>query len=298
MRTAPVENVEYVLGEVTSLEDVEKFVRGCTSIIHLAGVAHSSLHTDADRRRSYKVNVEGTRIVSNAALENGVRRFVFVSTSHVYGLLSGLDIEESAPVDRSSYYSVTKIEAEKIVLDAADKGMEAVIARPCLIYGAGVRFNLEQMMRGIHRGYYFHITDVDPMRSFLSVENAARALVHLTRDGVAEGIYNIADSHPYSLVDFGNELADRLGRGRPRTIPHPMVHLAASFGTAIQKLGVHPPISSEILAKLSSDLTVSTSRLAQTGFEWDENVGAVLQEMANYYRDSTFDSRACAVFVN
>jgi nucleoside-diphosphate-sugar epimerase len=161
-----------------------------------------------------------------------------------------------------------------------------------------VRFNLEQMMRGIDHGYYFHIAGVDPKRSFLSVENVARALVHLTRNDVPDGIYNLADPHPYSLAGFGNELADRMGQGRPRTVPYSLVQLAGAVGTVIQKLGVHPPISTEILAKLSSSLMISTLRLAQTGFEWDENAGAVLQEMANHYRNSTCNSKVCTALVN
>ena len=283
MGAAPVNNVEYIIGEVTSPEVTDRFVQGCTSIIHLAGIAHSSLRTEAEKQRSYKVNVEGTRTVLDTALRRGVQRLVFVSTTHVYAAHSGLDIDESAPVAASSYYSFTKIEAEGLVREGAEQGMEVVIARPCLIYGPGARFNLDRMMRGIDRGYYFHISGRNPMRSFLSVENAARAMAHLTGRSVPAGTYNLADASPYSLVDFGNELADRMKRRRPRTVPSAVLCIAGAAGSVIQKLGVHLPVSREAVAKLTSDLTFSTSRLAQTRFEWDRNVGAVLQQMVDHY---------------
>jgi nucleoside-diphosphate-sugar epimerase len=283
MGAVPVNDAEYIVGEVTSHEVTDRFVQGCTSIIHLAGIAHSSLRTEAEKQHSYKVNVEGTRTVLNAAVRRGVQRFVFVSTTHVYAEHSGLDIVESAPVAASSYYSFTKIEAERLVREASEQGMEVVIARPCLIYGPGARFNLDRMMRGIDRGYYFHISGRNPMRSFMSVENAARALAHLAGRGVPAGTYNLADANTYSLVDFANELADRMRRHRPRTVPSAVVCAAGALGSAIQKLGVHLPVSREAVAKLTSNFTLSTSRLAQTRFEWDGNVGAMLQEMVDHY---------------
>jgi nucleoside-diphosphate-sugar epimerase len=212
---------------------------------------------------------------------------VFVSTAHVYAEHSGLDIVESAPVAASSYYSFTKIEAERLVREASERGMEVVIARPCLIYGPGARFNLDRMMRGIDRGYYFHISGSNPMRSFLSVENAARALAHLAGRGVEADTYNLADANPYSLVDFANELADRMKRRRPRTVPSAVLCATGAAGSVIEKLGVHLSISREAITKLTSDFTLSTSRLTRTRFEWDGNVGAVLQQMVDYYLRST-----------
>jgi nucleoside-diphosphate-sugar epimerase len=283
MGAAPVNKAEYIVDEVTSPEVTDRFVKGCASIIHLAGIAHSSLRTEAEKQRSYKVNVDGTRAVLGAALRHGVQRFVFVSTAHVYAAHSGLDINESAPVAASSYYSLTKIEAEGLVREAAKRGMEVVIARPCLIYGPGARFNLYQMMRGIDRGYYFHISGRNPLRSFLSVENAARALAHLAGRAVAADTYNLADESPYSLVDFVNELADRMKRHRPLAVPSAVVCAAGALGSAIQKLGIDLPVSNEAVAKLSTDYTLSTSRLMQTGFMWDRKCGAWRQQMVDHY---------------
>lgn len=292
--STPLNEVEYVVGQVTSPEVADRFVQGCTSIIHLAGIAHSSLRSEAEKQQSYKVNVEGTRTILNSSLRRGVQRLVFVSTTHVYAAHSGLDIGESAPVAESSFYSFTKIEAERLVREAAERGMEVAIARPCLIYGPGARFNLERMMRGIDRGYYFHISGGNPLRSFLSVENAARALAHLAGRNVPAGTYNLADARPYSLVDLGNELADRMKRHRPRTVPSAVLCAAGAAGSVMQKLGVRLPVSREAVSKLTSDLTFSTCRLEQTGFQWDLNVGAVFQQMVDHYLHSTRHLGGCS----
>jgi hypothetical protein len=59
--------------------------------------------------------------------------------------------------------------------------------------------------------------------------------------------------------------------------------MAGAAGSAIQKLGVHLPVSREAFAKLTSDFTLNTTSLAQTHFEWDGNAGAVLQQMVDHY---------------
>lgn len=281
--SARVPNAEYVIGDVVSPDAVEQFVSCCTSIIHLAGIAHTGLRTEAEKKRSYAVNVEGTRMVLNAAVRHGVQKFVFVSTAHVYAVHAGLDLEEVSLVAPSSFYAQTKIEAEQLVREAGKGGMQIVIARPCLIYGPGARFNLNKMMRAIDAGYYFHLSGVNPVRSFLSLENAARALHHLVNSNSAEGAYNLADEHPFSLVDFTNDLADRMKRRRPRTVSSAMVRAIGTIGSTVQTAGIHLPISREVVSKLTSDFTLSTSRLAQTGFKWATNGGELRQQMVDDY---------------
>lgn len=276
-------NTEYVIGDLTSPQATDGFVRGCTAVIHMAGIAHTGLRTEAERRRSYEVNVEGTRTVLGAALRHGVQRFVFVSTAHVYAVHAGRDLEEASLIAPSSFYSQTKIEAEQLVRDAGKEGMQIVIARPCLIYGPGARFNLNRMMRAIDAGYYFHLSGVNPVRSFLSLENAARALLHLVNSRSAEGAYNLADRNPFSLVDFTNELSDRMKRRRPRTVSSAVLRAMGTIGSTVQTVGIHLPISREVVSKLTSDFTLSTCRLAQTGFEWGTDGGALRQQMVDDY---------------
>ena len=280
---SPAANIECIAGDLMSQPTTNAFAEGCSSIIHLAGIAHSSLRTAAERELSYRVNVEGTRIVLDAALRSGVRRFVFVSTAHVYEHASGLDIAEDAPLAVSSFYSGTKIKAEALVAEAGKNGMEIVIVRPCLIYGPGARFNLHSMMRGIDARYYFHLSGETPRRSFLSVENASRALSFLVGCTTASGIFNLADKTPYSLVDFANELACRMNRPRPLTMPSFLFHALGRAGSAVQKLGVNFPFTSDTIAKLACNFTLSTRRLAESGFEWDDDCGMMRQQMVDSY---------------
>lgn len=277
-------SVEYLRGDLTSFESAKRFTNGCNTIIHIAGVAHSSLKTEPEKNHAYAVNVEGTRNLIRASLQSGVKRFVLVSTAHVYANHGDLEIDEASPTSSTgSFYAQTKLLGEEIALQASKQGIEVVIARPCLIYGAGARFNLEQMMRGLDRGYYFHISDCIPKRSFLSLTNAARALCYLARSHVSPGTYNLADQLPYSLAEFVNDVADRMGRPRPRAIPLAMASALGTAGTIVQKFGIRAPFTNDSLAKLTSDFTLSTERLARARFTWDPDTGLARQEMVDHY---------------
>lgn len=276
-------NVEHVTGDVTSDESASRFASGCTTVLHMAGIAHSELKTTEAKQHAYRVNVEGTRIVLNAALRHGVRRFVFVSSAHVYRGQAGLNLDESAPTDASTFYAETKLRAEELVQQAGRNGLQVVVARPCLIYGPHARFNLERIMRGIDRGYYFHISGINPIRSFLSVEDAALSLQHLLADCVYPGTYNLADENPWSLADFANELADRMGRPRPRTLPSGVVRVAGTIASLMKKYGIAVPALGQSIAKLTSNFSLSTQRLAGTGYRWKGDSGACLQGMVNDY---------------
>jgi nucleoside-diphosphate-sugar epimerase len=200
----------------------------------------------------------------------------------VYAAQNGIDIDEDSPIAASSFYSETKIAAEQLVREVGDSRLTVVIVRPCLIYGPGTRFNLERMMRAIDMGYYLHVAGLRPTRSFLSVENAARALQHLAL-GSTSGTFNLADRRPWSTVEFANELADRMKRPRPRAVPSSLLYGAAAVGSAAQRLGIRLPISRDSISKLTSDFSLSTSRLASCGFEWDCNDGLLRQEMVDHY---------------
>jgi putative NADH-flavin reductase len=121
-------DVEMVQGDLGA-GDVKRYVAECDSVIHCA------IGTDwAEPRKIYEVTVGGTRRLAEAALAASLRRLVHVSTMSVYGddgVLTGV-IDESAPVRpmRGSVYGKSKADAERAVLDAARRGLPAIVMRP------------------------------------------------------------------------------------------------------------------------------------------------------------------------
>jgi nucleoside-diphosphate-sugar epimerase len=276
---------ESVIGDITESKAVAQVVDGADAVIHLAGVAHTTLRTAKERENAWHVNVEGSRLVLQESDKRGVRRVLLASSAHVYREHCGEDIPEAAAIGNEDFYSKTKAAMEELAGDF-DRRVELVIARPCLTYGPGVRFNLERLMRALDRGYYFHLRGEEPKRSFLSVHNAAAAMVHLLEAGSDGQAYNIADEHPANLVEFVDRLAALMKCSTPRRIPCGLARAAAHVLTPLEKLGFKAPISHQALAKLTETFTISTKKLAATRFEWPDTGEIGLREMVESYQRS------------
>lgn len=272
-----------VAGEVIDVAAVEQLLRGAEVVIHLAGVAHTTLTSEEDRNRAHAVNVGGARNVLEAASRVGVRRVVLASSAHVYDGQRGIGVREDARQAPENLYAETKIEVEKLAQEFAQRGLEIVIGRPCLTYGPNVRFNLYKLMQAIDRGIYFHVGSRKVERSFLSVYSAAAAFVHLAEKGSPGEAYNIADPEPMLIEDFTNDLADRMKRRRPRRIPYPMLWSGAAAFSVAGKLGVKGPLTLESLRKLTESFSLNTDKLASTGFVWPDNGERAREDMVKAY---------------
>lgn len=79
--------------------------------------------------------MEGTRLLLEAALRNGVKRFVYCSSTEAIGPVKSPPAEEDSPPNPSYEYGRSKLEAEKIVRSYGEKGVEYTILRPSGIYG-------------------------------------------------------------------------------------------------------------------------------------------------------------------
>jgi dihydroflavonol-4-reductase len=132
--------VEPVAGDVLDGAALERAVKGCDAVFHLAAV-YSYSRADADAMRA--VNVEGTRRVLDAAARGGLpRRVVHTSSCGTCGPVAGrAATEDDAPPaeELSIPYKRTKLEGERLALRAAGEGIDVVVVNPTTPVGAGDR---------------------------------------------------------------------------------------------------------------------------------------------------------------
>jgi nucleoside-diphosphate-sugar epimerase len=231
-----------------------------------------------------RINVDGARNVLATAQDAGVERVLLASSAHVYAGQVGTGLDEHSPTSGDSLYARTKLIVEQAGLETASANrLAVVIVRPCLTYGPGVRFNLESLMRAIHGHYYFGVRGTSPMRSFLSVGNAATAIAHLLQAGENGGIYNLADQSPMPLAEFVNSLADHMHVSRPRNLPMFAIRTAIAGAAPLQWMGLRSPINSESLRKLTVSFTLDVNALAATGFRWSDDGLATRNRMVDAY---------------
>jgi nucleoside-diphosphate-sugar epimerase len=200
----------------------------CDAVIHLAARVHLMQETEVDSLAAYrKTNVAGSLRVASAAHAAGVGRFVFVSSIKALGDSDpGRPLRESDEPGPTDPYGVSKLEAERALLAyGKETGMEIVIVRPPLVYGAGVRANFLQLMRTIARGVPLPLGAIDARRSLLYVENLASALVECATNSRAPGMtFHVADSVDLSVSELARTLTAQLGAPQ-RLVPVPAAWL-------------------------------------------------------------------------
>jgi dihydroflavonol-4-reductase len=132
------DQIEWVEGDICDNEQMEDLLEGIDVVFHVA----ATVSFDArDKNMLKRVNVEGTASLVNAALEKGVKRFVhFSSNSVLGGNQKNNRLDESFKWDRSSmssWYGITKFQAEMEVWRGLEEGLPAVIVNPSVVLGSG-----------------------------------------------------------------------------------------------------------------------------------------------------------------
>jgi nucleoside-diphosphate-sugar epimerase len=206
-------------------------LQGIDVVIHAAARAHDAQSTAPDYMRD---NSEATKHLAQCAAEAGVRRFVFVSSVKVNGEYTQASrpfLSNDAPNPTDSY-GISKFYAEQHLRAIADKsGMEWVIVRPPLLYGAQMKGNLKRLCDVIRRGWPLPFAAIRNQRSLLYVENLADALWHMAgKKEAANRIFLISDGAPVStpdIVRFLARLVDVPARLFP--VPAPLLKMAGAL---------------------------------------------------------------------
>lgn len=232
------EGVEAVAADLSDDDALEKAAHGCDAVLHVAGsVGHSLAETRAG-------NVEGTRRALVAAVAAGVRRFVYTSSSAAILDASGLVAEEpvAAPALRDPY-SVSKAEAEALVLAAAREGLGACIVNPVNIYGPSPRGpqSYNGLFLAAARGEVPKV--VDALVGWVLAEDAALGHVLALEHGAPGRRYVLCGE----VAPFGRVLhtfADLVGGTHVATVPagSSLGPEAGTFAHRSEVYGGFPPV--------------------------------------------------------
>jgi len=217
----PVEGVDYRRIDITDKAAVMAACRGVDTIIHNASIVHTKRNK---QDVVWSVNLGGTENMLEAAQQQGVPRFVYISSGSV--VYEGKDIEngdESLPYSSVSQapYADSKIAAEKLVLAQNGKGGVATCAlRPHVIFGPGDnRFMPALLAKGRNGQLRVQIGRGVWLSDYTYVSNLTDAVLladeALAKDGlnsIAAGqAYFITNGEPMPFWDFIRKVAARLG---------------------------------------------------------------------------------------
>jgi UDP-glucose 4-epimerase len=259
------DNVETNIGDVTDGLAVHAAMQGVDSVIHLAALLNIANPPPALREKFERINVGGTSLVVRAAIQAGARRVVFFSTSAVYGQSKGRILTEDAPPAPDSFYSRTKLEAEKIVLDANDahgRPMGSVL-RLGAVYGSRIKGNYSQLLKALAKGRFVPIGNNKNRRTLIYDKDVARAAILAVEHPKAAGkIYNVSDGAFHTMGDIISTMCQALGRKPPfLSLPAAPVRFAAGLIEDLSRMvRLKAPITRFAVEKYIEDFAVTSER--------------------------------------
>jgi nucleoside-diphosphate-sugar epimerase len=137
-----VSNIHLVQGDVRDHVKVKEVLKGMEFVLHLACISNDASF-ELDEKLSTSINLESFEPLVLAAKEVGVKRFVFASSSSVYGVSDSPNVTEDHPLVPLTHYNKYKGMCEPLLLKHTDNNFVGVIFRPATVCGYAPRQRLD-----------------------------------------------------------------------------------------------------------------------------------------------------------
>ena len=182
---------------------------GIDAIVHLAGIAHRMEPTPAELY--FEVNHALTIALAQAAKQQGVPHFIFMSTIKVYGEVAPAQIITiDTPCEPTDPYGRSKWKAEQDLLALQATNFRLAIIRTPIVYGPKVKGNLHRIMGLAEKRLPLPFANIHNQRSMIFVDNLI-AMVQQIIGLQAEGIFLPSDQHPISTTKLVRLIREELG---------------------------------------------------------------------------------------
>jgi nucleoside-diphosphate-sugar epimerase len=245
----------FVVENIDGRTNWSKALESAEAVIHLAARVHVMRESADDPLAEFRrVNTEGTLNLARQAAEAGVRRFIFLSTIGVNGnsTLHGKVFAPTQPPSPHDPYSMSKYEAEiGLPFIARSTGMEVVIIRPAMVYGANAPGNFGKLTRLVAKSLPLPLGSINNLRSFVGIDNLVDFIVKcLEHPAAANETFLVSDGEDLSTPDLIRRMARAMNRpARLFSVPPGLLEITAAL------LG-----KSDLVRRLCGSLQVDISK--------------------------------------
>jgi len=251
---------DFVKGDVRDETVMRHALKDADAVIHLATIVGAAA-CDRDPALATSTNLDAVRLLNR--LRSPRQLVVFPNTNSGYGATTGEAFcTEDTPLDPISLYGRTKVEAERVLLDAPN----VVALRLATVFGMSPRMRLDLLVN--HFVYaavtdgYLVLFEKDFKRNFVHVRDVADCVLHAlaNRTAMAGRVFNLG-------LDSANVSKEQLARTVQRHVPNFYLHFAP--------IGQDPD---------KRNYVVSSARLKAAGFEARRSLDDGIRELLKGYR--------------
>jgi dihydroflavonol-4-reductase len=263
------EKVEWVDGDVLDVMSLADAMQGIDAVIHSAAVVS---FTKSGRREMYRINIEGTANVVNAAVENGASRFIHVSSIAAIGRTTAEELvtEEKKweQNKNNTHYAITKHHSEMHIWRGFSEGLSGAVINPSTILGFGDWHQSScAIFRNVYKGLHWYTNGIN---GFVGVEDVAEAAVQLLFSGINQRKF-IVSAENWIFRDLFNAIADGFEKPRPQK-------------QATKRLGELAWRVEHLRSMITGQkplLTKETAKVGQSKTSWDGS--AILRALPEFH---------------
>jgi dihydroflavonol-4-reductase len=244
------ENLQLLQCDILDVVGLEEAMRGVEQVYHCAAIVNFNPRRNQEM---FKINIEGTANVVNAALDAGVRKMVYASSVSALGR-----IRENEPINESMNW--TEDLAEMQVWRGIGEGLDAVMVNPVIILGAG---NWNEGSSKIFKSAYEEFPwYTEGTGGFVDVRDVAKAMIALMNSSItAQRFILCAENRSYR--DLFILIAKAFGKKPPYKKVTPLLSKMVWRFEAIKSYftGKEPLITKETAATALAKVNFDNSKL-------------------------------------
>ncbi len=208
---------ELVKGDIRDADVLQRAFPGCDAVIHLACVSNDPSF-DLDPELGKSVNYDAFFQLVAAAKQQQVKRFIYASSSSVYGVKSDPNVTEDLPLEPLTDYSKYKALCEDVLLEDPDLGFTALILRPATVCGDSPRLRLDLTVNILtNHAYHNDVIKVfggKQMRPNIHIDDMTDVYVQSLEwpaDLIDREIFNVGYEN-HTVADIAMTIRDVVGK--------------------------------------------------------------------------------------
>ncbi|PIS02108.1 MAG: UDP-glucose 4-epimerase [Chlamydiae bacterium CG10_big_fil_rev_8_21_14_0_10_42_34] len=213
-------NLIQIKADIRDLEAVEKSLQGCDAAIHLACISNDpSFELNPELGKS--INLDAFEPFVQLAKKHKIKRFIYASSSSVYGVKQEPNVTEDMSLEPLTDYSKFKAECEKILFKHMSDDFICTSLRPATVCGYAPRQRLDVVVN-ILTNLAFHtgkikVTGGSQMRPNIHIEDMVAAyllVLEAPAEKIQGQIFN-AGYHNHTVLALGKMVQEIVGKKRP-----------------------------------------------------------------------------------
>ena len=212
------DKIKVIKGDIRDANKLDKSLRNQEVVIHLACISNDPSF-EMNPKLGKSINMDAFEPLVKASIKNGINRFIYASSSSVYGIKKEKNVHEEMNLEPLTDYSKFKAECEKILFNFKSENFETVVIRPATVCGFSKRQRLDVIVN-ILTNLAYHKNEItvlggNQLRPNIHIKDMLRSyelLINANKDLINGQIFN-AGWENKSVNDIASDVRDAIGEG-------------------------------------------------------------------------------------